>query len=379
MAAPTNPSRRPAPPGENTLAVTRPDGRNFTKAQRAFNRNVKRIEQLRRTIVSAKERWEDALARYAVELIPLERELCDERKSHVRRVWELLKTTKGVRATQRRGLHSHLMDVLDAIEDQSDAPLEADLLEIHDSIVTAPENSGEVDGAIDTVRDMIKEQFEEMGVDFDFSRLKPGMSREECQRLFEEAASKIDSADIPDPKADAPRGSRARRAREEREAQKEELRRKDISGLYKRLAKLLHPDLESDPELRTRKESAMKDLTTAYKDNDLHALLRIELEWIENAGNDAARLSDDKLVLYNEVLREQVDELESELECVGMHPRFRALHRYVHPVFGLHYTDMGESAAFLRHTIDELRATNRRLAGNNPRAEFISLARARSY
>ena len=103
-------------------------------------------------------------------------------------------------------------------------------------------------------------------------------------------------------------------------------------------------------------------------------LLRIELEWIAQAGSEAARLSDAKLVLYNEVLREQVAELEMEVNSVPLHPRFLALQPYVNPMFGTASMDVAGAARYLRHLIGEVQAANTQLEHDDPRAALVALA-----
>ena len=51
----------------------------------------------------------------------------------------------------------------------------------------------------------------------------------------------------------------------------------------------------------------MKRLNAAHAARDLHAMLKMEIEWITQEGTDASRLSDEKLAVYNSVLEEQVD------------------------------------------------------------------------
>ena len=112
------------------------------------------------------------------------------------------------------------------------------------------------------------------------------------------------------------------------------MRNKDLSSLYKQLAKLLHPNLEKDPHRRLAKETAMKQLNAAHAAHDLHAMLKMEIEWITQEGTDASRLSDEKLMVFNSVLEEQVDELESMLNTAWMRPMFVCLARFAHPLFG---------------------------------------------
>jgi hypothetical protein len=75
---------------------------------------------------------------------------------------------------------------------------------------------------------------------------------------------------------------------ESKVARFEQLRKDIIGAVYKRLAKVLHPDLEADPVEREKKSRAMQEVTAAYARTDLHALLCLELIWIEGAGSEPA-------------------------------------------------------------------------------------------
>ena len=100
--------------------------------------------------------------------------------------------------------------------------------------------------------------------------------------------------------------------------QLEEQTRKSIHTIYKELAKTLHPDLESDAKRRAHKEEQMKQLTEAYKKNDLATLLTMRLTWLEESSEDAPYAqSDDLLKGYNKVLKEQLKSLEQENEQVA--------------------------------------------------------------
>jgi hypothetical protein len=183
----------------------------------------------------------------------------------------------------------------------------------------------------DAMREGLGDAFADLGIDVDLSDLRPDMSPEEIASRMEEIRARFEQSTE---RQQARPRTRQERAREERERAAEELRTRDIGGLYRRLAKLLHPDLEPDPGLRVEKEAAMKQLTTAYKSNDLHALLRLELAWIVREQADAIRLTDEKLAVYNAVLREQVKELEAGLADVKLHPRFQPLRAFIDPYFG---------------------------------------------
>ena len=87
----------------------------------------------------------------------------------------------------------------------------------------------------------------------------------------------------------------------------------------------MHPDLEPDPAERERKSRVMQDITAAHTRGDLHALLQLELEWLDAAGSDAARLSREKLRAYTELLKQQATELEAEVQSLRLHPRYAPL------------------------------------------------------
>jgi len=65
-----------------------------------------------------------------------------------------------------------------------------------------------------------------------------------------------------------------------------------------------HPDLEQDAERRRQKETVMQELTAAYRNHDLHTLLRLELEWIRREECDLDRMTEEKLAIYNSVFKE---------------------------------------------------------------------------
>ena len=129
--------------------------------------------------------------------------------------------------------------------------------------------------------------------------------------------------------------------REEKAKQAEEARTKNISSIYKQLAKIFHPDLEHNEELKLQKEELMKQLTNAYENNDLHTLLKLELVWIQNEENNPGKLTDEELAIYNRALKEQILELEDEIHAVVTHPRYQPLKEFAkHPSL-LKYLNIG--------------------------------------
>jgi hypothetical protein len=69
----------------------------------------------------------------------------------------------------------------------------------------------------------------------------------------------------------------------------------------------------------------MQELTVAFRQNDLHTLLRLEMQWIEKEGGDIEHLTEEKLGVYNDFLARQVDGLEKQLRDQILHARYRPI------------------------------------------------------
>jgi len=123
--------------------------------------------------------------------------------------------------------------------------------------------------------------------------------------------------------------SKKQRAREEATRVDEELKSKNIRSVYIALAKVLHPDSEPDETLKKEKEEVMKKVTVAYEQGDLTTLLRLEMEWVHMTTEHLEKLTDDKLKVYIEVLKEQVDNLQREKMELLSAPRYTEIYNYI--------------------------------------------------
>ena len=97
-----------------------------------------------------------------------------------------------------------------------------------------------------------------------------------------------------------------------------ELEKKSVRSVFIGLAKVLHPDLEGDPDRRAEKKDMMQKLTTAYEKNDLHTLLTMEMEWVNQQASQLGSLSEEKLAVYIVVLKGQINELKNERSSLWM-------------------------------------------------------------
>lgn len=85
-----------------------------------------------------------------------------------------------------------------------------------------------------------------------------------------------------------------------------------LRTVYRQLASALHPDRETDAELRTRKTALMSEVNAAYERKDLSTLLRIQLQAEMADAGKASQLSDARLKAMCDLLAEQVKALDMD-------------------------------------------------------------------
>jgi hypothetical protein len=279
------------------------------------------------SIESETRRLDDLLAYYGKHLHPRLQRQTELRKALARTLATFLdnKHLKGKKTGFT--LCDLIADQLDAIVAEDGCLSDDDLRSLFQR-VTGEHFEEVAREEFEKARQEMESTFNEFGIDIDLSDVKPGMSDEALAakaaemktRLQEEIEKQQQSFTPP------PRGKTARQLeREKREKLAGELRKKTVATMYKQLARVLHPDLELDPELRRQKERLMQELTVAYSNNDMHTLLRLEMEWIQREEGEIERLTEEKLAVYNQTLKEQVQDLEQELRELPCDPRYQPI------------------------------------------------------
>lgn len=305
----------------------------LSKAQLAFNRLIQRIEKLRRKIAQETERLTTHLEFYRAQIRPLEVQVAEARKAVVRLLFPYLNGPSLGRRKGKSAVRGVIQEQLQAIMEVFGELPDEDLRTVFEAVEGKSMKEAEADD-FEMMREQLGEMLGSMGVDADLSGMRPGMSDAEVAAQMAQLKARIEEERSNAEASESRPKTKKQLEREAREQAAEELRKRDVGGLYRQLAKLLHPDLEQDPVLRAEKEVAMKELTTAYKNSDLHGMLRLEMAWIAREQADASRLTDQKLAIYNKVLKEQAVELEEQLAAVLVHPRFQPLMKFVDPFFG---------------------------------------------
>lgn len=300
-------------------------GQRLTKAQQTFNRLVKKVEELRLKIDQESKRLDDALAYHGQHLHPRLRRQVELRTGLVRALAVFLDDKRFKGKKDRATLCEVIADQLDEV--LFEGPLEDDLRALFERVngrsLAEKENQD-----FEAARQNIESVFDDLGIDIDLSDFKRGMGEAALAAKAAELRARLarEMEEQQESFAPPPRRKTQRQLqKEERQRLAEELRKKTIATVYKQLARVLHPDLEPDAALKKQKEALMQELTVAYHSNDMHTILRLEMEWIQREEGNIERLTDEKLVIYNQTLKEQVQDLEQELNQLPFHPKYQPI------------------------------------------------------
>lgn len=366
---------------------TAKNGAPLSKAQKTFNRLIAQIENLRSKIARERRRLDDTLQYHAQKLHPLKRQIAAGCKRIVVFAHTHLKTSRSSfshkqRHALREFISMQLRTIIAVEGDLADEKLQAIFADIEGiTLREARRREREAERA------KIEDDMADFGMDIDLSAFHDEMTPEEFVRAQADVMEQFKKAglnenDIPpefrhiypgnatrDPDTANP-GPKPRKKtkkqldREAREKAVEEARTRSLSGIYKQLARVFHPDLEQNPALKKQKVALMQQLTAAYRANDMHTLLRLELEWLQRGEHDAERLSEEKLAIYNEVLREQVGALQEEQHTLSHDPRYESLRPYATGILGgISHINVVEEEKKLKRTLETLHAIDTNATG----------------
>ncbi|CAN5351376.1 hypothetical protein BH20BAC1_BH20BAC1_22730 [soil metagenome] len=346
---------------KNSLIISSPKKQLLTKEQQSFNRLIKRIENLARELEKTSADLDQKLDFYARHIHPVEQELTNCRKEVVKQAFLFYDNKKLLSKPEKKILKNFFTLQLNEIlcfEEKIDEELEKIFEKINGI------SSGEVaDLEFEIIKGEMEEMFESFGFDMDLEDFKKDMTTEEMMGKINSMEEELQrQEEIRNSKKSARKKTAKQLQKEEKQKELEEARSKNISSIYKQLAKALHPDLEQEEDLKQEKEALMKRLTIAYNSRDLHSMLNLEMEWIHKEEQDIAKLSSDKLAVYNQVLKEQVLDLEQQKFALMQHPRYNPLRRYsgfslksIHVNLPLEKRKLEDTVRSIKESIDILK------------------------
>ncbi len=349
------------------VSVNRLSQSTLSPEEKMFRKLKSRVEKLKEEREKQVQLFDECLSFYHLHLHPQERVFFEALKEHIEILYSYYAQTD-----EKAFSRIHRMTLKELILVRIGQMMEImDFVDVPDQIKQIFKELKGVDcedKALCQLKE-IKEDFEGMlkknGVDVDLSGIDLRDRQEEViSKLLEAVKSGFSGKDESiKEKRRTKRELEKQRKREEFQ----EMRKKNTATIYKQLAKALHPDLEQDSQQKAQKEEMMKRLTTAYQDNDLHALLAIEWEWMNASGSDKAyEESSQQLQAYNALLKEQIKILEEEIGMIVLSPRYFKIQRFFDGCFeGM--LSMTIAAHMLKGDIQEMQKLNRHLKTSGAR------------
>jgi hypothetical protein len=228
------------------------------------------------------------------------------------------------RKQERLEIRELIQEFLNEIAKTENGLTDSDLREIYGTVhgIDYAERERQT---LATVKEALTKMFAEVGIEADLSELETATSEADFMAKSEELSARVRRMKQAEMEA-AHCGETGHHSTDNEQLRAaEEFRKRSIATIYKQLARVLHPDLERDRERQKQKIELMQELTVAFRENDLHTLLRLEMQWIEKEGGDVERLTEEKLDVYNEFLTRQVEGLEQRLRDLVFRPRYRSI------------------------------------------------------
>jgi hypothetical protein len=308
-----------------SLAIAKKGKQKLSKNQEAFNRLTQKIEKLQKEIEKKQSQFDVALGIYSKELYPAQLKMLANRQKLIIVLFEIYKKNKLSKPNQR-----HLKEVLQfhlqEYFEQSDTEPGKELQQIFSELESISyDKMMEQEEA--QMKAHLEEMLEKMNVDIAGIDLKDEAA---IAAKIAEAKHKMEAMQEENNERERKRNAKKSKTAKQIEFDKiqqavKENKQKNISTIYKQLAKLFHPDLEQDTDRKVEKEILMKELTNAYEAKNLHALLMLELKWIHKENDHLESLSDEKLAIYLQILKEQAMDLEHERNTIIQQPQYSVL------------------------------------------------------
>ncbi len=329
-------AREQAKPDLHTMQIVFTGNKGkLTNSQRAFLNAKKEVERYQRTLREWTEKYEILLLYYSEIAAPTLQALCEVRKAFIEQAAGALfdrprKPAKKLRGRLANFIFVHFAALAEAgyIMDESMSNLQkktVDLLQDDMHGKKKNRNTSESGLSDDTdAFEALKETmqaffFAETGETLDMDGLNSEMGEEEIMdyihtKMFGHPAN-----------PDNRKKTDQQHKRDKGDQQTAEEHSKNLTSVYRQLARMFHPDLEQDPQLKVEKEAIMKELTAAYDKGDLYTILGLELRWLQKNDGDISKMTAAKLDTYTQALKQQCHDIQMEISSVKRNPRYARL------------------------------------------------------
>lgn len=287
---------------------TRSHQQSLSKAQQTFNKLIKQIEQGRATLAEWEALRGPYQQKFSTQLTPLLKD-AEEIQIQIVHALDAASAKLGFSKRERSDITGVIIDMVQGLlATRDDEALKA-IFNKHSGVSYSEiEAEGQAEA-----KAMLKEAFG-IELDGDVDLRSPESVLERLQEKLQKEEARQEAAAQAREERQAKRKKSPRQlAREAQEEANEQQLRLSIREIYRKLASTLHPDREPDPQERARKTALMQRVNQAYEKNNLLQLLELQLE-LEHIDQAALHnVSEERLKHYNQILREQFDELRHEI------------------------------------------------------------------
>ena len=289
-----------------------------TRAQKAFNRLIEKIEAQRAALAA----WQAFLPRFTqrivAEIEPLQQR-CVAARVELARLFDAAHDRSGTTKREQAKLAGLVIDLCEALLQELEAEADAAaVVALHDKYSDASLAERKEEESRFLV-DMAETVFGvDLGAGQDFG--SPEAIRAALQRkLAEEQAARAEQMARASGPAAAPRRKSPKTlAKEAREAAQAQAATLSVREIYRKLASALHPDRETDAAERARKTELMQQVNQAYEKSDLLRLLELQIQAEQIDRSALGSISAQRLGHYNQVLAEQAAQLEHEIDALTL-------------------------------------------------------------
>jgi hypothetical protein len=307
------------------LVILKAGKKTLSKNQQEFNKLTLRIEKLQKEIEKKQDKFDLAMKMYGNDLHPLKAALLAVRRENLIVLWGHFKAKRLAQKDQqilKQIIREQLQTIFAELTDMPDDTIKKIFNELEGE---------DYDKALEREKEVAKKQMKAAlkKMKVDLSDIDTNDMDELQKKIFEHNAKMNDAHDeiintINQFQKEKKKSAKQIEAEKIQEAA-EELKKKNIGTIYKQLAKLFHPDLEQDEELKIEKVLLMQELTAAYEAKNLHALLTLELKWIHKENDHLESLTEEKLAIYLQILKEQVSDLTFQKQEIIYQPQYAVL------------------------------------------------------
>ena len=275
----------------------------LTPAQKKFNRLTKGLQRDKQLLSIWKKIYDKVSVRYTTEFYPLLQEVNQFRLKMLLHLDKIYQESSLSKPQQKK-----LLKIIKAVSEQCigfDSSGQAEA--IYDRY-----NDTSYDEVREEFFGEMREDLEEMlgidlGDDFDFN------AADAVGKFMDKLSEKAKEEEAK---------SAQRKAKKQAKDKKKEsthsvnLESHSLRDVFRKLAKVLHPDREQDEQERLRKSELMQRANVAYEKKDLLSLLELQIEIEQANQSDMKNLTEEKLKAYNKLLQSQNDKLKQEIQFV---------------------------------------------------------------